>query len=71
MTSWFNQYGLTHFEDYNVLKETLLARFEKKKIHEYVLKKLRELKQKNLGVEIIHKSLKPSIQAPGESNTNS
>ena len=45
------QYGLNHFADYNALKITFLARFKKEKTLEDVLKKLRELKQKKLGVE--------------------
>ena len=49
--SWFTQYGLNHFADYNALKTTFLARFRKEKTPEDVLKKLRGLKKKQLGVE--------------------
>ena len=51
VVSWFTQYGLAHFADYNALKTAFLARFRKEKTSEDVLKKLKELKQKKLGVE--------------------
>ena len=42
---------MNHFADYNALKTAFLARFRKEKTPEDVLKKLRGLKQKKLGVE--------------------
>ena len=48
---WFAWYGFTHFLDYNGLKIAFLARFGKKKTPEYVLNKLRGLKQKKMMVE--------------------
>ena len=42
---------MNQFVDYDTLKAAFLARFRKEKTPEDVLKKLRELKQKKLGVE--------------------
>ena len=49
--NWFTQYGSAHFADYAALKNAFLARFRKEKTPEDVLRKLRELQKKNLGVE--------------------